>query len=72
MSNEQRQFLSVGTFVEVGGDLGVIVGLSGSDNVPEEHYAVWYGQTAGETSTPLCRTVPIDYCKPVTSVKCYH
>lgn len=62
----------LGQFVRVGGDLGVIVGYYGMQGVPEDHYAVWYGQVAEDGVTPLARTVPVEYCVFVRKHTLYH
>lgn len=67
------QLLPLGTFVVVGNSLGVIVGYPDEDDIPEEHYAVWYGQHADtDDNVPLARTVPMDYCLPITGFQTYH
>ncbi len=60
-----------GVFVSVGSDIGVIVGLAGETDIPEDHLGIWYGETT-EDNTPLYRTVPEEYCSVVTTVESYH
>ena len=63
----------LGKFVLVGDSIGVIVGLPGEENVPEEHYAIWYGQQSNKNNlVPLSRTVPIEYCKIISENELYH
>lgn len=62
----------LGQFVRVGSDVGVIVGCHGMPEVPEDHYAIWYGQVAADGSTPLARTVPVEYCVFVDRHALYH
>ena len=63
---------ALGKFVRVGGDIGVIIGLPEVAGVPEEHYAVWYGQCSPDGVTPLVRTVPAEYCIFVSKYESYH
>lgn len=62
--------LSPGMFVVVGSDIGVVTELPGI-NVPEEHVAVWYGQTT-ENNVPRVRTVPEEYCIAVERLDYFH
>lgn len=65
--------LPLGAFVLVGESLGVIVGYPDDTAIPDEHYAVWYGQsTDPEQKVPLARTVPMEYCRPIMSFDTYH
>ena len=66
------RFDLLGRFVLVGDDMGVIVGQEGMPDVPEEHYAVWYGQKTSDDSTPLARTVPVEYCILIDKHQFYH
>ena len=61
----------VGTFVRISGHVGVVVGDSDLETVPEDHLAIWYGQTA-EDNSPEVRTVPEEYCEPIDNIKYYH
>ena len=36
-----------GDLVELDGKLGVVVGVAGDANVPDEHLAVWFGNSHG-------------------------
>lgn len=64
--------IEVGTFVEVGGVLAVVVGLSGMNGVPDDHLAIWFGEPQGKPKSeggegnlvPLVWTVPTEYCLP--------
>lgn len=56
-----------GSVVSVGGSLGVVVALG---DVPEGHLAVWYGEV--EEGALRVRTVPVEYCVLVDSVRTYH
>lgn len=64
----------IGQFVTVGRDMGVVIGLPSDPNVPEEHLAIWYGQTEEKDGTivPRVRTVPEEYCIPVSEILYYH
>jgi hypothetical protein len=62
VTERDEDLIPIGSFVTVGNDLGVVVGWPGSPNVPDEHYAIWYGQRAENEVDPLCRTVPVEYC----------
>jgi len=62
---------ALGKFVRVGTDLGVVVGLPDSKGVPDDHYAIWYGQKESD-GTPRARTVPIEYCLFVNELSIYH
>lgn len=44
---------------------------SDRNDIPEEHYAVWYGET-NSTNLPRCRTVPMEYCLAATVIEYYH
>jgi hypothetical protein len=70
--------------VEIGGHPCVIVALAGEfigiDKVPEEHVAVWFGDTIpkkpwearlGDVKTKV-RTVPLEYCVPGQVPSVYH
>ena len=68
-----KRFLPLGTFVTVGDSLGVIVGLPGEMDIPEDHYAVWYGErVATGNRVPLAQTVPTEYCQPLDQFEMYH
>ena len=62
----------LGRFVRVGNDLGVVVGLPNQGGVPDEHYAIWYGQCLQDGVTPLARTVPAEYCVVIGDFATYH
>ena len=67
--------LKIGQFVIVGKSIGVVVGLPNGSEIPENHLAVWYGETADDTHgkmIPKVRTVPEDYCEPLNGVSFYH
>ena len=57
-----------GRFVRVGGSPGVVVDQV--EDVPEDHVAVWYGETEDEAA--LVRTVPVEYCDPGLGPRTYH
>ena len=57
-----------GRLVLVGGSPGVVVDRV--EDVPEDHVAVWYGETDGEA--PLVRTVPAEYCDSGPEPRTYH
>ncbi len=63
-----------GQFVRVGESVGVIVELSNGTDIPDDHLAVWYGQTTKENGdiVPLIRTVPEEYCKLIDAAEYYH
>ncbi len=63
--------LPIGTFVSVGDDIGTIVGWPDSANVPDEHYAVWFGEKSTH-NVARCRTVPFEYCVVLNSIEFYH
>lgn len=42
--NESRKYLPLGTFVTVGDCVGVVIRWPDGIDVPEEHYAIWYGE----------------------------
>ena len=69
--NMAEEYLSIGTFVTVGESIGVIIGWPNCNEIPEGHYAVWYGEMRSD-DCPLCRTVPIDYCTPIAAIEYYH
>jgi hypothetical protein len=62
----------IGTFVELDGLLGVVVGLSGENGVPDDHLALWFGEPQGRRKSeggegnlvPIVWTVPTEYCLP--------
>ena len=62
---------TIGSFVKVGNHVGVIVGYPDQENIPEDHLAIWYGQTT-EDNSPRIRTVPEEYCEPVDKIEYYH
>lgn len=62
----------MGRFVFVGKDLGVVVGLPDRVTVPEDHYAVWFGERMPDGVTPLAKTVPIEYCQVLEGYAIYH
>jgi len=75
--DESVSQLVVGAFVSVGGDVGVVIALPEYElpdgyPVAEDHCLVWYGQVDGNDGSPRCRTVPIEYCEPVTALSVYH
>ncbi|MBA3700531.1 MAG: hypothetical protein H0W78_16920 [Planctomycetes bacterium] len=69
MTDEQTM---LGRFVRVGADVGVIVGLPDGQSIPDEHFAVWYGQRLVDEVTPLARTVPREYCEVIAKFATYH
>ena len=63
----------LGKFVNVGGSIGVIVGIPDDENIPEDHYAIWYGQISETVlGKPRVRTVPIEYCEFINEIEYYH
>jgi hypothetical protein len=72
MDTPEEGLQALGQFVLVGKHIGVIVGRPGDDDVPEEHYAVWYGEKGTHPQVPRCRTVPMEYCKPIQITEYYH
>ena len=63
----------MGKFVKVGTFMGVIVGLPGTGDIPEDHFAIWYGQKSPrDAAIPYVRTVPIEYCLAIETVHTYH
>jgi hypothetical protein len=67
----QKKEIKKGDFVTVGKDIGVIVGFAEENDIPEEHFGVWYGETT-EDNVPLYRSVPEEYCIKVDKSKTYH
>lgn len=63
--------LPIGTFVSVGDDIGAIVGWPDHVNIPEAHYAVWFGEKS-TCNFPRCKTVPFEYCIALTTIDYYH
>lgn len=66
-----HQELLKGSFVKIDGDIGVVVGLGGENNIPEEHLGIWYGQTT-ENNIPLYCTVPEEYCIKLNDSESFH
>ncbi len=66
-----EDFLPLGTFVAVGDSCGVVIGWPNGNNIPDDHYAVWYGEMSTE-NRPRCRIVPIEYCVPCSKIEYYH
>ena len=66
-----HKLLPLGTFITVGDCVGVVIGWPDGSDIPEEHYAVWYGETSS-TNLPRCRTVPLEYCRASTEIEYYH
>lgn len=66
--------LRIGQFVTVGSDVGVIIGFPNNSQIPEDHLAIWYGQTTNdsEKTVPRVRTVPKEYCIPLEEISFYH
>lgn len=60
-----------GDFVKVGNDIGTIVFLENENTVPKNHVGVWYGEL-DSNNNPKYRTVPIEYCKVITTITYYH
>jgi len=63
-----------GQFVTIGKDIGVIVSFSNSHEIPEEHLAIWYGETTDNNGKIVAkvRTVPEEYCKVLDRISFYH
>jgi len=57
--------------VTVGHDSGVVVAIFGDADVPEEHVAVWYGETDVQ-GVPRVRTVPEEYVQPLDKMPAYY
>ena len=67
------EVVSIGKFVKVGDSIGIIVGLPGIDNTPEDHYAVWFGEKSKTAlGAPLVKTVPVEYCNFINIFEVYH
>ena len=66
--------LKIGQFVSVGKDIGIVVGFPNDNEIPEEHLAIWYGQTTDNNgkTVPKVRTVPEEYCEPLDGISFYH
>lgn len=60
-----------GDFVRVGNDVGVVIGLSEENEIPDEHLGIWYGETLSD-SIPSFRTVPEEFCTLIENAKPYH
>ncbi len=60
-----------GQFVKVSTSVGVVVFLENENGAPDEHLGIWYGELT-EDGTPKYRTVPAEYCIPITDVSSYH
>lgn len=53
-----------GDLVVLNGKIAAVVGVAGDPNVPEEHIALWYGASVGDTSLgTVVWTVPEEYCE---------
>jgi hypothetical protein len=52
-----RPVLTRGQFVTVNKKPGVVVGIYSDRNVPEDHVAVWFGETSAN-GDPRVKTVP--------------
>ncbi len=52
--------LSRGDFVLLDNKLAVVIHLENNENVPEDHVALWFGQS--ENGLPQVWTVPLEYC----------
>jgi hypothetical protein len=64
---------TIGGFVKVGDSIGVVVGLTGINGIPEDHFAIWYGEFSKMADeVPLAKTVPVDYCVHIASYDVYH
>ena len=70
--NNDSPYLKKGTFVLVSDSLGIVVGWPNEEGVPDEHYAIWYGEAGTSEKIPSCRTVPIEYCEETNKVEFYH
>jgi|GEM_PF-1302298 len=69
--NTQQELIPLGSFVRVHTSVGVVVGWPNNDGVPEEHYAIWYGETS-DSNAPLCRTGPMEHCEATLDTEFYH
>lgn len=56
--------LKRGQFATVGQSIGVVVLIEGDQDVPEDHIAIWYGET-NLSGSPKIRTVPAEYVIPL-------
>jgi len=65
------ELIPIGSFVRVGGDVGVVICWPNVDRTPDEHYTIWYGMV-GDDTLPVCRTVPITYCELIPKFNQYH
>lgn len=60
----------LGKFVRVEGEIGVIVALPNGEDIPEGHFAVWYGEFSDETKKVLkCKTVQMEYCELADDIR---
>ncbi|MCA8991153.1 MAG: hypothetical protein KDA88_04200 [Planctomycetaceae bacterium] len=71
LSFSSPQLLPIGAMVRVGESIGTIVGHPPTNEIPDEHYAVWFGETSSD-DVPQCRTVPMEYCSPGVPIEYYH
>jgi len=64
----------IGQFVQVDKHVGVIVGLPDNGEIPDEHLAVWFGETIDKNGAPVpyARTVPEEYCISSNEIEFYH
>jgi hypothetical protein len=69
-----------GDFVEVDGALGVVVGVAGEQQVPEEHLAIWFGvdkpssaaQEEHGVGCPEVWTIPQEYVQAGPNAIVHH
>jgi len=56
--------LKQGDFARVGHHVCVVIAVEGDPSIPEDHLAVWYGET-NSSGVPRVRTVPTEYVIPL-------
>lgn len=60
-----------GSFVRIGNDVGVVVFQEHENRTPEDHLAIWFGET-DENNIPKYKSVPEDYCEIIPNPTDYH
>lgn len=57
-----------GDFIQLNNQLGVVVGTDSDGVAPEDHVAVWFGNSNdSEDRQPEVWTIPTQYCIPATA-----
>jgi hypothetical protein len=59
-----------GDFASKDGQVCVVVGVEGDQNVPEEHVAAWFGHF-DMTGAPEVWTIPVEYFSPLDKPPTY-